>query len=322
MQSRLLAIDVGSSASKAIVVSGKQLHNEVRALACVQHPPGIATDHFDQIFKNLKSQLKRQLGRFGRLPDTTLLSLSHVDVITKRVAADPNQSADALEYSIGASLAGMLSVPVENIYFDFCRSDEAGALEQAFFDVFACRKDSVDPCLEALKKHGIEPSVIELQPHALMWLWKHVHENGQANLPAMLVDIGTSKTCCCFHPVVAPEYYREFSINFARARQRDMPVVNSPELEELISCLRRQINLHNSQYPTAPLLNLWLTGGGAGQLNPDVLKNALQIEVGWLEPARYMDISDSIKHEFSSGLNEFAVAAGLVMRGAINASGH
>ena len=328
----IIGIDIGHHSVKAVVLNPKKGQLELSAFAEIVLPSSVINDQHSVNTPALLSAVRKLKKSLPFNAKTVALALPDSAVISKVLQLDTNLSDEEAEFAVSQALSATSPFPVEELRLDFFPLSSDNFMETATtvpFQVFAARRETIDSRVKALKKAGLNPSVVELQTHALLWLAEYTAERAQEHELWGLVDIGKRCTEFSVKPSGGAAYHREMAfgtelISRPSAGDGVIQKIFTPEPEQaelftkqLADHLKRQFQLYNSTHPRSPLKGVWLCGGGQYVVFEELLGRLLGLEARWINPFRYFTCSKKLGQIASdSYYGQYAVAAGLAIRGA------
>ncbi|WP_064606134.1 type IV pilus biogenesis protein PilM [Photobacterium sp. J15] len=324
----IIGIDIGHHSVKAVVLCQKKERIELFAFTEAVLPASIINDQHSVNTSALLSvirKLKKSLPFGAR---NVVLALPDSAVINKVIQLDTNLSDEEAEFAVSQALSASSPFPVEELRLDFFPLSPESLVSSvtAPYQIIAARKDAIDSRVEAIRKAGLKPRVVELQTHALLWLAAHAAEfNLQQDLWG-IVDIGKRCTEFCVKPPGGSAYHREVAFGTAHLNMtagEDVMQVFTPDQAEieqftkqLADQLKRHLQLYNSTHPRTPLKGIWLSGGSQHVVLDELLGRLLNIEVQWMNPFRYLPAGKTLgEMADNSFYSQYAVATGLALRG-------
>lgn len=322
-----IGIDIGHHSIKAVVLRQKKTSLELAAFAEEVLPTSVINEQHSVNVPGLLSamrKLKKQLPFAAR---HTVLALPDSAVISKVVQLDSNLSDEETVFAIEQAMSAASPFPVDELRMDFfpVNTDTFAVAGQTRpYQVFAARRETVDSRVDALRKVRLQPKVVELQTHALLWLEQYLAEQLAVEGQWGVVDVGQRRTAFCVNPVGGTAYHRELAFGCEQfAPRSDEPSLEalSPEqmevfTKQLVDNLKRQLQLYQSTHPRATLQGVWLSGGGQSWVVADIVERMLGLEVRWMHPLASFNRGPKMDAEIEQGsLGQYAVAAGLAIRG-------
>lgn len=327
----IIGIDIGHHSVKAVVLNPKKEQLELAAFAEIVLPSSVINDQHSVNTPVLLSAIRKLKKSLPFSAKKVALALPDSAVISKVIQLDTNLSDEEAEFAVTQALSASSPFPVDELSLDFFPLSSGSFTEAAMtapFQVFAARKETIDSRIEAVKKAGLAPKVVELQTHALLWLTEYAAEQAAMQEQWGIVDIGKRRTEFCVKPSGAAAYHREIAFGTGQVSKagfvdNEGPQVFTPEPEQaeaftkqLADHLKRQFQLYNSTHPRSALKGIWLCGGGQHVALEELLGRLLGIEVQWINPFRYFPCSKKLGEiARNSYFSQYAVATGLALRG-------
>ncbi|MGO2342335.1 type IV pilus assembly protein PilM [Vibrio litoralis] len=326
-KSFVTGIDIGHHSIKAVVMKPAGELFELVSYKEVPATEAIFSDNhtFDhqEIVKKLK-ELKKQLPMMAR---NVVLSVPDNAVISKVLHIDSELEEREKEFAIYQVFGQQSPFPVEDLSLDYVKveSDTLKRAPTSTYQVYATRKEVIESRMDAVKKSGFKPIVMDIQAHGLLRVWQLATQVDPTKQSWLLVDIGHSQTSLCIAPNNRPAYYKD--IPFGTQNIKPSPALSldsdSPSVElnqqdefiaELAERLTRQLSMYGSVNQQQKIEGIWLTGGGATLAAIDeYLSEKLDLAVEVLDPLKLLQ--GKVKNNIQSDACTFSVAAGLAIRG-------
>ncbi|MCW8329638.1 type IV pilus assembly protein PilM [Photobacterium sp. SDRW27] len=329
---RIIGIDIGHHSVKAVVLSQNKEQLELTAFAEIVLPSSVINEQHSVNTSALLSAIRKLKKSLPFNAKTVALALPDSAVISKVIQLDTNLSDEEAEFAVAQALSASSPFPVEELRLDFFPLSSDSFTEPTMtapYQIFATRKDTIDSRIEAVKKAGLTPKVMELQTHALLWLAEHAAEQSAMQDQWGLVDIGKRHTEFSVKPSGAAAYHREIAFGTRQLRANSFDDSESMQVfsptpdqaeaftKQLADQLKRQFQLYNSTHPRSVLKGIWLCGGSQHVVLDDLLTRLLSIEVQWMNPFSYFPCSKKLDEIASNSFySQYAVATGLAIRGA------
>jgi len=331
-----VGIDIGNHSVKAVVLNQKKEQLELSAFAEIILTTAIINDQHSVNTPALLSVIRKLKKRLPFGAKKVTLALPDSAVISKVIQLDTNLSDEEAEFAVSQALGASSPFPIEELWMDFFPliSDSfTPPTMTAPYQVFASRKDTIDTRITAIKKAGLNPKVMELQTHALLWLADHYTAVSGTDEHWCVVDVGKRQTGFCIKPTGAAAYHREIAFGTGQiqdasveggnnVRMLSLPSESSPSSDamesftkQLANHLKRQFQLYNSTHPRAALKGLWLCGGSQDVVSDELLSRWLGLEVVWMNPLSCFPNSQKLDVNSTGRYSQYAVAAGLALRG-------
>lgn len=318
--SAVLGIDIGTRTVKAVVLSQK--NDNYRALAAVTLPkpqPGEDT----AVLQELKKTLKSQLGRWQTVPDTVVLGVSASSVVTKRVSLAPVSSDTERYQLLSAKLSEALTVSEEELMFDYQPAkSHLGNDDAEHFEAVVCRRSLLSNELAALEAADMPATIVDLQPHALLWLHQVCMQGLRPDSFPLLVDIGETKTQCCLQDGATLSFYKEIAFGTHKYSQLSDSESSHSFTSQLAEQITRQVKGASERLKNRRIGQIWLTGGAEQNVDATKLASLLGTPVQWLNPFSNFDVAPSLSLIKRQGASEYATAIGLALRGGHRDTGY
>lgn len=326
-KSFVTGIDIGHHSIKAVVMKPAGELFELVSHKEVPVTESIFSDNHtfnhQEIVKKLK-ELKKHLPMMAK---NVVLSVPDNAVISKVLHIDSELEDREKEFAIYQVFGQQSPFPVEELSLDYVKV-ESETLKRAptsTYQVYATRREVIESRIDAIKKSGFKPIVMDIQAHGLLRVWQLAAQIEEAKQSWLLVDIGQSQTSVCIMPNNRPAYYKDLPFGTQNMKAA-IPVEanqDSPSLDlnqqddfiaELAERLTRQLSMYSSVNQQQKIEGIWLTGGGATMLSVDeYLSDKLNLPVEVLDPLRLLQ--GKLKNRLQSESCTFSVAAGLAIRG-------
>ncbi|WP_089139976.1 type IV pilus assembly protein PilM [Vibrio rumoiensis] len=326
-KSFVTGIDIGHHSIKAVVMKPAGELFELVSYKEVPATEGIFSDNHtfnhQEIVKKLK-ELKKQLPMMAK---NVVLSVPDNAVISKVLHIDSELEEREKEFAIYQVFGQQSPFPVEELSLDYVKV-ESETLKRAptsSYQVYATRKEVIESRMEAVKKSGFKPIVMDIQAHGLLRVWQLATQLDSSKESWLLIDIGQSQTSVCIEPNNRPAYYKDLPFgtqNIKPSKALSMDEA-SPSLDlaqqdefiiELSERLTRQLSMYSSVNQQQKIEGLWLTGGGATLAAIDEhLSEKLNLPVEILDPLALLQ--SKVKNKIDAEPCTFSVAAGLAIRG-------
>ncbi|OEF30062.1 type IV pilus assembly protein PilM [Vibrio rumoiensis] len=336
-KSLVTGIDIGHHSIKAVVMKPAGELFELVSYTEVPATGAIFSENhtFDHqgIVKKLK-ELKKQLPMMTR---NVVLAVPDNAVISKVLHIDSELDDREKEFAIHQVFGQQSPFPVEDLSLDYVKVEQETLKRSptATYQVYATRKEVIESRVDAVKKSGFKPLVMDIQAHGLLRVWQLAAKLDEPKKNWLLVDIGLTQTSICIMPQGRPAYYKDlpFGTQSMEANALASSGVNEPQLNpdqdvthtindqsdefatDLAERLTRQISLYGSVNQQQKIEGLWITGGGACLLGIDeMLSQQLALPVEILDPLQLLQ-GKYKKNKDGLEACTFSVAAGLAIRG-------
>ncbi|USH02655.1 pilus assembly protein PilM [Grimontia kaedaensis] len=303
----VMGIDVGAHSVRAAMIQKRGKALKLQALVVAPRQSSL-----DDSLKSVKKQLRKACSVPWNWPQVQIMGVPQSNVAMKRFPASLDIPEHEQYVQVGLQLSESLGLPMDELLYDFRLLPENDWVE-----VYACRKPMLRDTLSGLKSAGFSLSVIELQTHALMRLYKQ-HMTSRSDVGAsLMVDVGTERLQICLGEANEGKFYRELPVPFEQhdASTEELRALYTQKLAETI---QRQYQLASTQLQGTKVSTVWLSGDGAKKIDIFKLEAALGWRVRALNPLQGLSYSPKLV----DGLNESAVAwstsIGLALRGVMD----
>ncbi|WP_105902873.1 type IV pilus assembly protein PilM [Vibrio gangliei] len=324
-KSFVTGIDIGHHSIKAVVMKPAGELFELVSYKEVPATDAIFSDNHtlnhQEIVKKLK-ELKKQLPMMAR---NVVLSVPDNAVISKLLHIDSELDEREKEFAIYQVFGQQSPFPVEELSLDYVRveSDVVKRAPTSTYQVYATRKEVIESRMDAVKKSGFKPIVMDIQAHGLLRVWQLASQIEAEKSNWLLVDIGKSQTSVCILPPGRPAYYKDLPFGAKSIKPAPAAVDSNLSLQldeqdefisELAERLTRQLSMYASVNQQYKIEGIWLTGGGATLVAIDeALSDKLNLPVEVLNPLTLLQ--GKVKNKDEVEPCTFGVAAGLAIRG-------
>ena len=201
MAEKILGIDLGTSAIKAVQVSRTLKASHVTGYASARVPAGCEPAQVAQILKEFIAQHNLQSDRY-------LLAVGTQEAFIRRVSF-PFTSDRKIAQVIGFDLETDLPLGVEDLVVDFVKREQLANGQQGVLAA-ALPKRFLTPLLTALREAGIEPAAIDLDGGALSAVAQELRGQGSERL--VVLDLGQRKTTFLYWQNGRPAYLRALAV--------------------------------------------------------------------------------------------------------------
>ncbi len=301
-------IDVGSSSVKVVRLAHRRSSSEVVGVALSEIPQGSSdeTDILDAR-KRVVAAINQALSSTGVDPGragTVVTSVSGPSVSVKHVAF-PEMSDKELAESVRWEAKKHLPFDTDNVDLDYQklgREDIEKNDERTQVLLGAAQSGVLVDHLDALADAGIEPTIVDLTPTALI---NEVDEEGLVNGQAVAVaDLG--------HRSASLSVYTRGGLFFARS----IPIVPRQEnwLEHVLTEVRFSLTFYNNETGRKGIESLYVAGGRS--LESGVIgrfADALGVPTELLDPLASVGAFE-LEGELAAQSPRFALAMGLARR--------
>jgi type IV pilus assembly protein PilM len=198
---KILGIDLGTSAIKAVQVSRTLKASQVTGYASARVPAGCEPAQMAQILKDL-------IARHNLESDRYLLAVGTHEAFIRRVSF-PFTSDRKIAQVIGFDLETDLPLGIEDLIVDFVKREQLANGQQGVLAA-AVPKRFLSPLLTALREAGIEPAAIDLDGGALGAVAQELRGQGPERL--VVLDLGQRKTTFLYWQNGRPAYLRALAV--------------------------------------------------------------------------------------------------------------
>jgi type IV pilus assembly protein PilM len=286
-----IGLDIGSSAVRAVQLSGGKGPAALERLGQVMLPPGAVRDgeivDADQVAEALRI-LWRQYGFKQR---KVAIGVANQQVVVRQIDL-PAMPRDQLRESLPYQVQDFIPIPVEQAELDFevlreWQQDDGAPMLRIL--VVAAATDMVRSHLDVLERAKLTPVVLDLQAFALLRALVDQQQAAQTppEVGEMLVDVGATVTNIVVHSQAVPRFVRILlmggaGITEALASASGMPweqaeavkarpnPPTSPEAqlvadrsERFIAEMRGSLDYYRAQTEAVQVGRIVLTGGGS-----------------------------------------------------------
>lgn len=338
-----IGLDIGSSAVRAVQLSGGRGPKTLERLGQVMLPPGAVRDgevvQPDQVVEALKL-LWQQYKFKGR---KVALGVANQQVVVRQVDL-PSLPRDQMRESLPFQVQDLIPIPVEQAQLDFevlseYQMPDGTAMSRLL--LVAAAKSMVDSLLEILDRAKLTPVVLDLDAFALLraLISETSAQTQDEGYGDMIVSIGSGVTNIVVHSQGVPRFVRillmggnsvtEGLMNASgmaweqaeayKAQPNptgsEAQVVNDRS-ERFISEIRGSLDYYRGQNEALQIQRLVLTGGGSLLPGlPGRLAQAVRLPVDRGHPMQSLKIGNlSLSPEQLEEAEPFlAVAVGLAM---------
>jgi len=187
-----LGIDVGSHTIKLAEFSGSGSSRSLRRLGRALLPPGVIVDGSIKDHDAVESVLRNLISNCQPKVKRVSTSISGYSVIVKRIRV-PYQNEKEIEENLLIEAEKYVPFEIDDVYIDFSMLKKAEEDSEGS-DVFlvAAKKEIVDAYAGLLEAIGLTPAVIDVDAFTLVNAFEMAF--GDVSEPAVLIDIGASKT--------------------------------------------------------------------------------------------------------------------------------
>jgi type IV pilus assembly protein PilM len=202
---KILGIDLGTSAIKAVQVSRTLKASHVTGYASATLPAGCEPAQVAQILKEFIAQHKLESDRY-------LVAVGTHEAFIRRVSL-PFTSDRKIAQVIGFDLEADLPLGIEDLAVDFVKREQLASGQQGVLAA-ALPKRFLTSLLTALREAGVEPAAIDLDGGALSAVAQELGGQGPERL--VVLDLGQRKTTFLYWQNGRPAYLRALAVGCGR----------------------------------------------------------------------------------------------------------
>ncbi|ENM5812682.1 type IV pilus assembly protein PilM [Vibrio mimicus] len=320
-------IDIGHHSIKAVVLKPMGDTYALMGYEELLVTADIFTDNhtldYQKIVKKLK-ELKKGLPLFSH---KVAIAIPDNAVISKVLQIDSDLERREQEFAIYQAFSHQSPFPVEDLSLDFVKVAEKNIARSSTstFQVYATKKEVVESRLQASKKAGFEPILMDVQVHSLLHLWQ-LASRAYRRPDWMLIDIGHTQSSLCLDFAEKMPFYKDVPLGtrVLGAEPSSTPVLGDSLMQnptqrfvnEFVDKVARQIQLFTSVHGAQSLGGLWLSGGGATIAGlEEALHQRLSLPCEVLNPFSLFKTNVSRRKRQVADGQRFSTAAGLALRG-------
>ncbi|WP_043991722.1 type IV pilus assembly protein PilM [Vibrio sp. AND4] len=326
MNKRLVTgIDISPNSLKAVVL--KPNGNSYALLGykeIILKEAIVAENHtinHQEIVKTLK-EMKKELPFRAR---KVAISVPDNAVMSKNLQIEQGIEESDKEFAVVQAFSCQSPFPVEELNLDFIQVDVDKRRQGSnSYQVFATRKDVVAPRVEAIKKSGLKPVLVDVHSQSLGRMWQWVAECFPQKNKYCLLDIGTLGSSFTMFSEQGELFYKEFShapSTLVSLFENDLDVDDTKTAIEqfnrqIVERVKRQRQLYTTMNGRQNIEGIWLSGEGAAiPMLAEELSSQLSLECERLNPLSLFEIKVSECKSCVPNWPHFTAAAGLALRG-------
>ncbi len=265
-KSLVTGIEIGHHSIKAVVLKPNK---GTFALVDYRELPieaGIFSDNhmsnYQKIVKKLK-ELRKSLPRFST---KVALAIPDNAVISKVLQIDSGLSDNEIEYAISDAFSHQTPFSIDELYLDYVPLTADGQSSQTHYQVYATKKELVDPRVEVFKSAAFQPVVVELRAHALVHIWQ-LAARQQVKADWLMIDVGFDHASLCMDladktpfckDIVLATHEKEVDSNLCLSLAQSREEFTA----ELLDKIQRNLQLIASMHGKS-VKGIWLSGVGA-----------------------------------------------------------
>ena len=255
----VLGIDVGSHTIKLTEFSGSGSSRTLRTVGRALVPPdvivdGSIKDHetVGNILQNLISSCQPKIKRVAT-------SISGYSVIVKRIHV-PYANEKEIEENLLIEAEKYVPFEIDDVYIDFSMlKKEEEETEGTDLFLVAAKKEIVDAYASLLETIGLTPAVIDVDAFTLVNAFEMAF--GDVSEPAVLIDIGASKTNLNIIRNGMPVFARDMAIGGEQLTEaiQEATGLNREDAEAAkISGTKDHVLAEEIRQVVVEMANLWL----------------------------------------------------------------
>ncbi len=337
----VVGVDIGSHSVKVCQLKRTDKAYSIVALGSAVLPDGAVDDGalnepeivaaaISNLFKNLKIK-KKKVG----------ISISGYSVIVKKVNLAVMGEKE-MEDHLMTEAEQYIPFDIQDVYLDFqdLKTNKDG-YERTDVMLVAAKKDIVDDYLDMLNSIGLQTTIVDIDGFALENTYEYSNPKTEN---VALIDIGASKmniniiskgiSVVARDIVVGSRQLTDrimgqFDVDFDEAeaiklgssptedRQKELEDIFSSICTQWVLEIKKAIDLYRSNFSSAPLAKLVLSGGGSKVAGlADFLNQETGIEVVNFNPFTNMKFSKrKIDPQYLQQIGpEMAIASGIALR--------
>ncbi|MDC5849227.1 type IV pilus assembly protein PilM [Vibrio europaeus] len=318
-KSLVTGIEIGHHSIKAVVLKPNK---GTFALVDYQELPieaGIFSDNhmsnYQKIVKKLK-ELRKSLPRFST---KVALAIPDNAVISKVLQIDSGLNDNEIEYAISDAFSHQTPFPIDDLYLDYVPLTTDGQSSPTHYQVYATKKELVDPRVEVFRSASFQPVVVDLRAHALVHIWQ-LAARQQVKTDWLLIDVGVDHASLCMDLVDKAPFCKEIVLA-THEKEADsnlcLSLAQSREefSAELLDKIQRNLQLIVSMHGKS-VKGVWLSGVGAAMpVLANEISTRLAIECELLNPLTlFSTTSQQPSANLLANGHRFTSAAGIALR--------
>lgn len=336
-----IGIDIGSGSIKMAEVVMRSGKPYLKKMALTDLPTSIMQDGQIVDEAQLVETLQRMASRNGIVGRQVAVALGGRSLFIREVLL-PRMSAGELRQAIRWDLDKYVPFSPDQVYFDFWVTGPGQTEVEDRVLLVAVPRDVADTLARVLKKAGLKPVAIDIEPLAI-----------QRTIPSavdcMLIDSGASVSQVTLFLGGSPVFTRNIPIGGNRFTETIMEgfdlsreeaellkqrgadfhneaataanqAVVSEQLDRIVGELagevRRTLEYYQVQNRNVSISQIYITGGAAKfPLLPEKMTQILELPVSLHDPLTVLDLPISFNLQYLRGVGpQMSVAVGLAMR--------
>lgn len=318
-------IDIGHNSLKAVVLKPNGEQYAVLGYKEILLKEGIVAENntinHQEIVNTLKL-IKKELPFGAR---KVAISVPDNAVISKKLHIEQSIEENEVEYAVVQAFSHQSPFPVEELSLDFVRLNAEEGLRGAYsYQVFATRKDVVESRVDALRKSGLKPVLVDVHSQSLGQIWKLAAERFPDKSKYGLLDIGAQSSSFTMFTEQGELFHKEFACGTGSIMASAQESLQLGEEQtktnqfnrQMVERVKRQIQLYTSINGSQNIKGIWLSGDGAATpMLAAEISQQLALECELLNPLGLFEMSVSKRKRQPADLHHFSTAAGLAVRG-------
>jgi type IV pilus assembly protein PilM len=318
-------IDIGHNSLKAVVLKPNGDQYVLLGYKEILLKDGIVAENntinHQEIVNTLK-QIKKELPFGAR---KVAISVPDNAVISKKLHIEQNIEENEVEYAVVQAFSHQSPFPVEELSLDFVRLNaEEGLRGVESYQVFATRKDVVESRVEALRKSGLKPVLVDVHSQSLGHIWKLAAERFSDKNHYGLLDVGSMSSSFTMFTEQGELFHKEFAcgtgvigVSPQQALLSDSAQAQTDQFNrQMVERVKRQIQLYTSINGSQNIKGIWLSGDGAATpMLAEELSHQLALECELLNPLGLFEMNVAKRKRQAADWHHFSTAAGLAVRG-------
>ena len=191
---KLIGIDIGSYAIKAVAISCIHGIYQVDAVVEMLLPKGLIIDNHLQDINKISLVIKQLKNKLSVDYTHTAIAVTGADVMTKVMSINSTLSDLELQSQIEIEVENDISFPLDEVFIDFevqSLNEEDASLNNIL--VSTARKESILSHVQCIDEAGLKTTIVDIASHALARSVNFLlpFENNDQSIA--MVDIGASQ---------------------------------------------------------------------------------------------------------------------------------
>ena len=301
--SAAIGIDIGTTSVRVALIQKRGRTTQLKALICESTQGRTLED----TLINIKKKLKKEHKLLWFFIQHQVFGIPQSNVAVKRLAVGLDVHEQEKYTQVGLQLAESLGLPIDELLYDFRPLPENNGVE-----VYVCRRAVIENSLNALALAGYHLSVIELQTHALMRLYKQQMTHCARIESSLMLDVGSERVQICAGDGRSGQFFRELPLPL-KTQSISEPEVVSIFTGQLIEIIQRQYQVAATSVAGAHINRIWLSGENAKYVDTLLLEKRLGWEVKTLNPLHRLTCSPHLIENLSESASAWSIAIGLAL---------